>query len=64
VSRIWPTALPPSVVPDLVGWPQDRRQHLLRWGGATFDVLGPLNRYAVESVPASLQMLRLFKDAG
>ena len=33
------TALPLSVVPDLVGWPADRRQHLLRWGGATFDVL-------------------------
>ncbi|EHB59304.1 Linalool 8-monooxygenase [Mycolicibacterium rhodesiae JS60] len=52
------TALPVSIVPDLVGWPKDRRQHLLRWGGATFDVLGPLNRTAVRSVPASLQMLR------
>lgn len=52
------TALPVSVVPDLVGWPRDRRQHLLRWGGATFDVLGPLNRHAARSVPASLQMLR------
>src|SRR6476646_11082305 len=52
------TALPLSVVPDLVGWPNDRRQHLLRWGGATFDVLGPLNRNAVKSVPTSLQMLR------
>ena len=56
------TALPLSVVPDLVGWPEDRRQHLLRWGGATFDVLGPLNRYALKSVPASLQMLRFSKD--
>jgi len=46
------TPLPLSVVPDLVGWPNDRRQHLLRWGGATFDVLGPLNRYALKSVPA------------
>ena len=55
------TALPISVVPDLVGWPMDRRQHLLRWGGATFDVLGPLNRQAVRSVPASLQMLRFSK---
>ena len=45
------TALPLSVVPDLVGWPADRRQYLLRWGGATFDVLGPLNRYALKSVP-------------
>jgi cytochrome P450 len=56
------TALPLSVVPDLVGWPADRRQYLLRWGGATFDVLGPLNRYAVKSVPASVQMLRFSKD--
>ena len=56
------TALPLSVVPDLVGWPADRRQHLLRWGGATFDVLGPLNRSALKSVPASLQMLRFSKD--
>jgi cytochrome P450 len=52
------TALPLSVVPDLVGWPEDRRRHLLRWGGATFDVLGPLNRFSLKSVPASAQMLR------
>ena len=56
------TALPLSVVPDLVGWPADRRQHLLRWGGATFDVLGPLNRYAVKSVASSLQMVRFSKQ--
>jgi cytochrome P450 len=56
------TALPLSVVPDLVSWPEDRRQHLLRWGGATFDVLGPLNRNALKSVRASLQMLRFSKD--
>ena len=56
------TALPLSVVPDLVGWPEDRRQHLLRWGGATFDVLGTLNRNALKSVRASLQMLRFSKD--
>jgi cytochrome P450 len=56
------TALPLSVVPDLVGWPEDRRRHLLRWGGATFDVLGPLNRFSLKSVPASVQMLRFAKD--
>ena len=56
------TALPLSVVPDLVGWPEDRRQHLLRWGGATFDVLGPFNRNAAKSVGASLQMLRFSKE--
>ena len=34
------TALPLSVVPDLVGWPQDRRRHLLRWGGPHSMCLG------------------------
>ncbi|MEU7723461.1 cytochrome P450 [Streptomyces tibetensis] len=52
------TALPMSVVPDLVGWPQQGREHLLRWAGATFDALGPLNRQAVRTLPASLGMLR------
>jgi cytochrome P450 len=56
------TALPLSVVPDLVGWPEDRRHHLLRWGGATFDVLGPLNRFSLKSVPASMQMLRFSRN--
>ncbi|MDN3028051.1 cytochrome P450 [Streptomyces sp. S.PB5] len=52
------TALPMSVVPDLVGWPQQGREDLLRWAGATFDALGPLNRQAVRTLPASLGMLR------
>ncbi len=52
------TALPLAVVPDLVGWPRDERRLLIDWGGATFDVLGPLNRQAVKSFPRSLQMLR------
>ena len=56
------TALPLSAVPDLVVWPEHGRQHLLRWGGATFDVLGPVNRYALKSVPASLQMQRFSND--
>jgi cytochrome P450 len=51
------SALPHAVVPDLVGWPRDQRDRLLRWGAATFDVLGPLNKQAVKSTPASLQML-------
>jgi len=51
-------ALPLSVVPDLVGWPEDGRKNLLRWGAATFDAVGPINRYAARAVPASLQMLR------
>ena len=44
------TALPLSVVPDLVGWPEDHRRHLLRWGGATFDGTVTL----IESVVAQL----------
>ncbi|WP_244892795.1 cytochrome P450 [Mycobacterium asiaticum] len=52
------TALPLAVVPDLVGWPRDERDHLIAWGGATFDVLGPLNRQAIQAIPRSVQMLR------
>lgn len=51
-------ALPLAVVPDLVGWPRDQRDDLLTWGGATFDILGPLNRHWVRSLPSSVQMLR------
>lgn len=50
-------ALPMAVVPDLIGWPREQRAHLLPWGGATFDVLGPMNRHALRSIPASLRML-------
>ena len=51
-------ALPMAVVPDLIGWPRDQRDHLLAWGGATFDILGPMNRRAIKSMPSSLRMLR------
>ena len=51
-------ALPHAVVPDLVGWPRDERDNLLSWGAATFDILGPLNKHALTSAKASLQMLR------
>jgi cytochrome P450 len=51
-------ALPLAVVPDLVGWPRDQRDDLLAWGGATFDILGPLNRHWLKSLPSSVQMLR------
>lgn len=50
------TALPMSIVPDLVGWPDDGRDDLLRWAGATFDVLGPLNRHAVTATRAATEM--------
>jgi cytochrome P450 len=52
------SALPLAVVPDLVGWPRDQRDHLLAWAGATFDILGPLNRQWMKSSPSSVQMLR------
>jgi cytochrome P450 len=52
------TALPMSVVPDLVGWPPEGREHLLRWGAATFDFQGPFNRQAVRGIPATLNTLR------
>ncbi|MCV7229486.1 cytochrome P450 [Mycolicibacterium komossense] len=52
------SALPLAVVPDLVGWPTHQREHLLDWAGATFDILGPLNRQAVTAIPATVQMLR------
>jgi cytochrome P450 len=51
-------ALPLAVVPDLVGWPRDQRDDLLAWAGATFDILGPLNRQWMKSSPSSVQMLR------
>jgi cytochrome P450 len=54
-------ALPLSVVPDLVGWPEDGRKNLLRWGAATFDAAGPINLYTAKAAPASLQMRRFAK---
>lgn len=56
------TALPMSVVPDLVGWPRQGRENLLRWAGATFDALGPFNRQAVRTLPASVGMLRYARN--
>ncbi|WP_099042186.1 cytochrome P450 [Mycobacterium neglectum] len=50
-------ALPMAVVPDLIGWPRVQRENLLPWGAATFDILGPMNRQALKSLPASLRML-------
>lgn len=50
--------LPLTVVPDLVGWPQRGREHLVEWAGATFDMLGPMNKLAIRSMPGSVSMLR------
>jgi cytochrome P450 len=50
------TALPLTVVPDLVGWPADGRDHLLEWAAATFDLLGPMNDRARQAVPLTQAM--------
>ncbi|MEW1931951.1 cytochrome P450 [Rhodococcus sp. NPDC079359] len=55
------TALPMSIVPDLVGWPEDGREDLLRWAGATFDSLGPVNRHSATAVKAAIEMLSFSK---
>jgi cytochrome P450 len=52
------SALPMAVVPDLIGWPRDQRDNLLDWGAATFDILGPMNRHGLKSLPSTLRMLR------
>ena len=49
--------LPLTVVPDLVGWPERGREHLVEWAGAIFDMLGPLNRLAIRSMPNTVSML-------
>jgi cytochrome P450 len=50
-------ALPLTVVPDLIGWPEDGRENLLAWAGATFDMLGPLNERARCAVPQAQEMV-------
>ncbi|MBV6762305.1 cytochrome P450 [Rhodococcus opacus] len=49
--------LPLTVVPDLIGWPERGREHLVEWAGAIFDLLGPLNRLALRSMPNAVSML-------
>lgn len=51
------TALPLSVVPDLIGWPYDGREELLRWASATFDSMGPINRHSLGAAKAAAEML-------
>jgi cytochrome P450 len=50
-------ALPMTVVPDLVGWPERGRPNLVKWAGATFDGLGPMNRQWWRSQPTQVRML-------
>ncbi|GAA4790060.1 cytochrome P450 [Actinomycetospora chlora] len=49
-------ALPLSVVPDFIGWPEEGREHLLRWAGANFDSFGPLNERARAALPQCGEM--------
>ncbi|MBK5305410.1 MAG: cytochrome P450 [Frankiaceae bacterium] len=49
-------ALPLTIVPDLIGWPEDGREHLLTWAGATFDLLGPMNARAQCAAPQAQEM--------
>ncbi|MGV8872380.1 MAG: cytochrome P450 [Rhodococcus sp. (in: high G+C Gram-positive bacteria)] len=55
------TAMPMSIVPDLVGWPEDGREDLLRWAGATFDSLGPVNRHSIKAGKGAMEMLAFSK---
>ena len=48
--------LPVTVVSHLVGLPEEGRQNMLKWSAATFNVIGPLNERARNSVDALLEM--------
>lgn len=48
--------LPVSVVSHLVGLPEAGRQNMLKWSAATFNVIGPLNERAQNSVDSLLEM--------
>jgi len=49
-------ALPLSIVPDFIGWPQQGREHLLRWAGANFDSFGPVNERVDKALPQCGEM--------
>ncbi|MBW0104444.1 cytochrome P450 [Pseudonocardia sp. KRD291] len=49
-------ALPLSVVPDFIGWPEQGREHLLEWAGANFDSFGPMNDRARRAMPKCGEM--------
>jgi cytochrome P450 len=42
---------PLSVVPDLLGWPDDGREDFLAWASAGFNALGPMNERAQADLP-------------
>lgn len=56
VVKDFSSALPTSVVADLVGLRLDHGQ-LLRWAAANFDALGPVNARSVAAAPTSLGLI-------
>ncbi|MBQ0826527.1 cytochrome P450 [Streptomyces tagetis] len=44
-------AFPLEVVADLIGFTGHARENMLRWGQAAMQVIGPMNRRTVESLP-------------
>jgi cytochrome P450 len=49
-------ALPLSIVPDFIGWPQEGREHLLEWAAANFDSFGPMNDRTEQAMPRCGEM--------
>jgi cytochrome P450 len=47
---------PLSLVPDLLGWPEDRRENLLKWASAIFNAIGPMNERTVAGLPDLQEM--------
>lgn len=47
---------PVSLVPDLLGWPEEGRDRLLTWASAGFNTVGPMNQRTIESVSALQEM--------
>lgn len=56
VVRDFSSALPTSIVADLVGLRLGHEQ-LLRWAAANFDALGPVNARSIAAAPVSLGLI-------
>lgn len=48
--------LPVTVVSHLVGLPEEGRRNMLTWSAATFNLIGPLNERARQSIDSMLEM--------
>lgn len=49
-------ALPLSIVPDLVGWPNEERENLRSWAAAAFETMGPANARVEAALPRFIAM--------